>query len=201
MGETMRIRNSMIASSLLLCAVGANSAHAGTTIGARAGVSIAKASLDAQQNFDTANRTGFTGTLFLDSGLGLINLQPEVSYIQKGAKSATTGAKIALNYVEVAALLKVGLPIPVVQPHVFAGIGADINTDTSINFGNSTLTTKNMDWTVPLGVDVKLAFGKLGVYADARYAVGLANINQGTDVVKDLKNRAWILSAGVGCEF
>ena len=197
----MRVRMSLIASSLLLCTVAVNSAHAAATIGARAGVSIAKASLDAQQNFDTANRTGFTGTIFLDLGLGVINLQPEISYIQKGAKDATTGAKIKLDYVETAALLKVGLPLPVIQPHVFAGIGADFNTDTSITFANSTLTTKNVDWTVPLGADVKLAFGKLGVYADARYAVGLTNINEGTAVVKDLKNRAWILSAGVGVAF
>lgn len=197
----MRILTSIIASSLIGCAIVASSAQAGTTLGARLGASIAKASLDAQQSLDPANRTGFTGTLFLDSSFGVVGLQPEVSYIQKGAKNATTGAKIELDYVEVAALLKVGLPLPVVQPHVFAGIGADFNTDTSIIFENSTLTTKNVDWTVPLGVDVRLGFGKLGVYADARYAVGLTEVNEGTAVVQNLKNRAWILSAGVGVEF
>jgi Outer membrane protein beta-barrel domain len=197
----MRIRMPVIATSLFLGAAVASSAHAVTTIGARAGVSIASVSLDAQQTFDAANRTGFTGTLFLDSGLGFINLQPEVSYIQKGAKSVTTDATIALDYIEVAALLKIGLPIPAIQPHVFVGIGADISTDTSIDVNNSTLTINNLDWTVPLGVDIRLAFGRLGVYADARYAVGLANINEGTAIFANLKNRAWILSAGVGCEF
>lgn len=201
MGGPLKILGSIIASSLLSCAVLASSAQAGTTLGARIGASIATASLDAQANFDPENRTGFTGTIFLDSGLGFFNLQPEVSYIQKGAKNATTGVEIALDYIEVAALLKVGLPIPVIQPHVFAGIGADFNTDTSITYENATLTTKNVDWTVPLGADIRLTFGKLGVYADARYAVGLTDISEGTAIFTDLKNRAWILSAGVGFEF
>ena len=200
-GASLRMLGSIIASSLLSCVVLANASQAGTTIGARIGASIATASLDAQENFDPENRTGFTGTIFLDSGLGYINVQPEVSYIQKGAKNATTDVEIALDYVEVAVLLKLGLPIPTVQPHVFAGIGADFNMDTSITYENATLTTKNVDWTVPIGADIRLAFGKLGVYADARYAVGLTDISEGTAIFTDLKNRAWILSAGVGWMF
>ena len=197
----MRIRMSILAGSLILGAVGANSALAAATLGARLGVSIAKASLDVQQSFETANRTGFTGTVFLDTGTGVLSLQPEVSYIQKGAKNATTGAVIKLDYVELAALLKAGLPLPAIQPHVFAGIGADFSTDNNVTVGNIDFSTKKADWTVPIGVDVKVAVGSLAICADARYAIGLTDISKGSANVRNLKTRAWIVSAGVGMSF
>ena len=197
----MRIRISILASSFISCALAATAAHAAATLGARIGVSIAKASLDIQQNFDPANRTGFAGTVFLDAGMGVLNLQPEVSFIQKGAKDAITGDAIKLDYVELAALLKAGLPLVVVQPHVFAGVAADFSTKTSVNFSNIDLSTKNADWTIPIGVDIKVPFGKLALYGDARYAIGLTDVSKGAANVTDLKNRAWILSAGIGTSF
>ncbi len=198
----MRHRISILACSLALCAVFANSAQAVGTLGARFGASIAKASLDnVQQNFDSANRTGFAGTVFLDLGLGLFSLQPEASYIQKGAKDATTGTVIKLDYIELAALIKAGLPLPTIQPHVFVGLGADYATKNDFTVSNIDFSTKNADWTVPIGVDLKLALGKMALYADARYAIGLTDVSKGTGNVTNLKNRAWILSAGIGTSF
>jgi hypothetical protein len=197
----VRTRKSILASSFILIAVAAVSAQAGVTLGARAGVSIAKASLDVQQNFDSANRTGFAGTVFLDTGMGILNIQPEISFIQKGAKDAISGDAIKLDYVEAAALLKAGLPLVVVQPHVFAGIAAGFATKDNFRVGNVDFSTKTADWTIPIGVDVRVPLGSLALYGDARYAIGLTDVSKGTTNVKDLKNRAWILSAGIGTSF
>jgi hypothetical protein len=201
LGGTMRVRKSILASSLVLCAIVASSAQAVGTLGARLGVSISKASLDVKQNFDSANRTGFAGTVFLDLGLGVLDLQPEASYIQKGAKDATTGDVIKLDYVELAALIKAGLPLPTIQPHVFVGLAADYATKNDFTVSNIDFSTKNADWTVPIGVDLKLALGKLALYGDARYAIGLTDVSKGSANVTNLKNRAWILSAGIGTSF
>lgn len=155
----------------------------------------------ASTTLDPDNRTGFTGTVFLTTGGGLFDLQPEISYIQKGAKSATTGETIALDYVELAALFKIGLPLPAIQPHVFAGIGADYSVHDNTSVNNIDFSTKNADWTIPIGADVRFDFGTLALYGDARYAIGLTDITEGASNFQNLKNRAWILSAGAGLSF
>jgi hypothetical protein len=197
----MRTRMSILVAFLTLCLAFTGSARAAATFGARFGESIAKASLDAQQNFDRANRTGFTATVFLDTGLGLFDLQPEVSYVQKGVKDAITGEEIKLDYVELAALIKTGLPLPLIQPHLFTGLAADYSTRKHAGFGTFDFSTKGADWTVPIGADLRIALGKYAIYGDARYDIGLTDVAQGSANVKNLKNRAWILSAGVGETF
>lgn len=196
----MRNRLRLLAYGIAFVAFTAGPASA-TTLGVRAGVSIAKASLDIQQNLNSDNRTGFAGTVFLDGGGGLLGLQPEVSYLQKGVKDGTTGEVVELDYVELAALVKAGLPLGLIQPHVFVGIGADYSTNSTTKLQNIDFSVRNADWSLPIGADVRIPLGKYALYGDARYAIGLTDINKGSANVQNLKNRAWILSAGIGCSF
>jgi hypothetical protein len=184
---------------LLLLAPAAAQA-AGAVLGARAGVSVASASLDVNETFSSDNRTGFAGTIFLDLGSALLNLQPEASYVQKGIQDGNTGETLELDYFELAGLLKVGLPIPVVQPHLFGGIGADFRVQDNIP-ADVTFSAKNADWNLIFGADVKFGLGKVILYGDGRYALGLTDVTEASDVVQDMKNRAWIFSAGVGLPF
>jgi hypothetical protein len=197
----MRLSKLQFASLAVLCLVlpGAASA-AGGVLGARGGVSVASASLDVNQTFSSENRTGFAGTIFLDLGAALLNLQPEASYIQKGIKDGNSGQTLELDYFELAALLKAGLPIPVVQPHVFGGIGADFRVQDNVP-SDITFSAKNADWNLIFGADVKFALGKIILYGDGRYAMGLTDVTEASDVVTDMKNRAWIFSAGIGLPF
>ncbi len=197
----MRISKLQCTSFLVLCLSAPAMAHAaGTVLGARLGVSVAKASLDVSETFSSENRTGFAGTVFLDLGAALLNFQPEASYIQKGLKDGNTGQTIKLDYFELALLAKAGLPIPVVTPHVFAGVAADFNVQENVP-ADLTFSVKNADWNLLFGADVKFALGKFVLYGDGRYALGLTDVAEGTSVVSDLKNRAWILSAGLGLPF
>ena len=197
----MRLSKLQFASLVVLCLVLPGAANAaGAVLGARAGVSVAKASLDASQTFASENRTGFAGTIFLDLGGALLNIQPEVSYIQKGLKDGNSGETLELDYFEAAALLKAGLPLPVLQPHVFGGIAADFRVQDNIP-ADIQFSAKNADWNLLFGADVKFARKKFVLYADGRYAMGLTDVTQTSDVVHDLKNRAWILSAGIGMPF
>ncbi len=126
-------------------------------------------------------------------GAGVLSLQPEVSYLQKGVDA------LEIDYVEAAALLKVGVPIiPNVIPHAFAGIGADYQVDE-----NTTLpvSTDELDWNALFGADVFIAAGGLALIADIRYAVGLKDIHDTGDAIGDFKNRAWLVSAGLGFVF
>lgn len=185
---------------MLAMVLAAPAAHALATIGARVGVCVASASLDVEQTFDEENRTGFAGTIFLNSGAaGLLDLQAEASYIQKGLEDGVTGLKIELDYVELALLAKAGLPIPAITPHVFGGVGYDIVVDEQIS--GDLFEASNSDWSLIFGADISFKFGSNSLWVDGRYSMGLTEVNEASDVVSDVKNQAWIFSAGLGHSF
>jgi len=177
----------------------ASAAHAAGVIGVRGGVTVASASLDISQTLDKENQTGFAGSAFATLGAGVAVIQPEISYVEKGVKDSATNNGIELNYLELAALVKTGLPVPVVKPHVFGGIAADIEVDKNVS--GIQLDTKSPDWNLIFGADVQFDLSSIMLLADGRYALGLTDVSKGSDVVSDLKNRAWIFSAGVGFHF
>lgn len=196
----MRISKLQCASVLALTILLPAAARAGSVLGVRGGVSVAEASLDVSETLSSDNRTGFAGTIFLDLGSALLNLQAEASYVEKGLENAETGEELELNYFELAGLLKFGLPIPVVQPHVFGGVGADFRVEDNVP-ADVAFSAKNTDWNLIFGADVKFVLGKIILYGDGRYAMGLTDVTEASDIVQDMKNRAWIFSAGVGMPF
>lgn len=174
----------------------ASVANAAILAGGRFGVSVASISGDVNSTFDKANRTGFAGTGFAQIGVAGLAIQPEISYLQKGVKDNTTGDKLDINYLEVAALAKYGFPLVAVEPHVFAGVGADfeVNKKTPTSFD-----TENMDWNAIFGADVMVNLGGLALVGDGRFALGLKDVSTASG--SNLKNRAWLFSAGIAKSF
>jgi hypothetical protein len=174
------------------------------TLGIRGGVSVASADIeDIDGTFDQDNRTGFAGTLFFNAGKGIFSLQPEVSYIQKGAAESGESNQTELTYLEAALLLKAGLPLGIARAGIFGGIGADFEMDCKVVEGSQSescsdlgLDTKSPDWNALFGIDLAVYLGGISLWGDGRYAVGLSDIADIEDV--SYKNRAWIFSAGVG---
>jgi len=170
--------------------------------GAKAGVSVSSASIDdIGGTLDKSNQTGFAGGLFFHNYWGIIGGQLEASYIQKGTKvsegSLEESSKI--SYIELAALLKAGLPLGIVRPGLFGGVGFDIKTscsgpaDVEDVFCDS---IKSTDWVGILGGDVIVYLGSFSVFGDARYNIGLGDISEWEDL--SYKNQGWTFQAGVG---
>jgi len=193
----------LLALTLSLVYVGTAQAQAmfDRSWGAKAGVSVADADVsDIEGTFSSSNKTGFAGGLFFHNYWGILGGQLEASYIQKGTKEATTGSVIdevetKLDYLELAALLKAGLPLGIVRPGVFGGIGFDIKLSCSVA-GVDCDNVKSTDWVGILGGDVGVYFGSFAIWGDARYNIGLSDISEISDL--EYKNQGWTFQAGIG---
>lgn len=174
-------------------------AQGGLTLGFRGGVSVASASLDAGQTFDKTNRTGFAGGVFLNYDAGMLGFQVGAEYAQKGVDLdiAGTVTNLSLDYVEIPAVLKLGIPLGIVKPSVFGGVGLGLNAACDNSGADCADQVKSTDFSGIAGADVALYLGGISLWADARYHFGLDNISQSA-VLGDLKNRNWTLQAGIG---
>ncbi len=170
--------------------------------GAKAGVSVATADVsDIDGTFSASNQTGFAGGLFIHNYWGLFGGQLEASYIQKGAKGGGAGDSddvTKIDYIELAALLKLGLPLGIVRPGLFGGVGFDIKVSCDVNGFDCSDEFNSTDWVGIIGGDVGVYFGSFMVFGDARYNIGLSDISEISDL--EYKNQGWTFQAGIGFE-
>lgn len=184
----------------VLLVLGAAPAQAQTTLGIRGGVSVSSAEFSTE-TFDESNRTGFDGGVFVDFGAGsILGLQIAAQYAQRGAELDLQGAAedLSLNYLEIPAVLKVGLPLGIVKPSLLGGVALGFNTrcefDGSGDCGDEITST---NFAGVLGADVAFFLGGLSLWVDGRFNFGLSDVADALDV-DELKTRAWTLQAGIG---
>jgi len=175
-------------------------AQKGLELGFRGGVSVASASVDIDQTFDKSNRTGFAGGLFLNYDASLLGFQIGAQYAQKGVDLELDNVvnEFSLSYLEIPAVVKLGIPLGVIKPSVFGGAGLGFNTGCDNQGDDCGDTFKSIDWTGIAGADVAVYLGSISLWVDGRYHFGLSNISDTSDVVGDLKNRNWTFQGGIG---
>ncbi|MEJ2541325.1 MAG: porin family protein [Gemmatimonadota bacterium] len=191
----------LLVASLAALASSAPALEAQTILGVRGGVSVSSASFDVSETLDDSNRTGFVGGVFLDWGQStLFGFQVAAQYAQKGAE--IDNVDLDLAYLEIPAVVKVGLPLGIVKPSVFGGVALGFNTscdDPDQVFGADFCDdVSSTEWAGVFGADAAFYLGSLSLWIDARYNVGLNDISSDLEFVDDLKNRAWNISGGVG---
>lgn len=176
------------------------SAQKGLELGARAGVSVAGASLDVSETLDKSNRTGVAAGLFLNYDHGLLGFQVAGQYSQKGVELDFGDNVIdyKFGYFEIPAVLKLGVPLGIIKPSVFGGAGVGFSTNCDVDGQDCGDLFKSTDTFGIAGADVAIYLGSISLWADGRYHFGLTDISKTSDVVGDLKNRNWTLQAGLG---
>ena len=171
------------------------SASAQTSIGLKGGLSFATLS---NKHPDWKSRTGFAAGIAFDMRAGPIGLQPELLYVQKGVTSDGTPTSDAprLDYAEIPVLIKVTIPIPGVQPFVYAGpsIGFRLNCKVAEVTCPSGLV-KSTDFGAALGGGIRLG-GNKGLTLEGRYTWGLKDIHDVKAGV-ETRTRTFLLLAGV----
>ena len=140
-----------------------------TSLGIKGGLTYATLS-NKSPDFD--NRTGFAAGIAIDMRSGLIGIQPEVLYVQKGVTASGTpsGTSPKLDYVEVPVLLKLTLGTPGLQPMVYAGPSAGFRLSCKVLEANcASGTVKSTDWSAVLGGGVRIG-GNKGLSLEGRYS-------------------------------
>jgi len=174
-------------------------AQQGWELGVRGGVSVSSVSGDLSETFGEDNRTGFAGGVFLNNDMGILGLQFGAQYTQKGSKLDIGNAveEFSLNYFEIPAVLKAGIPLGIFKPSVFAGAGLGFNTGCDSDGEDCGDNVKSTEWFGIAGADVAIYLGSISLWVDGRYNFGFSDINDISDITGDLKNRNWTFQGGV----
>lgn len=193
----------------LLLLLLSSAAQAQVSVGVRGGLSYSEL-VGAEINTDS--KTGFMAGAYVGIQIsGAWVVQPEVSYIQKGAKvqgsDIITGEPLSvttdIDYVEL--LLPVGIILAVesesVQPRLYAGpalglaLSCEVKPDTEEPPSDCKDSIKSSDFGLVFGIGIELGSGPGAFLADLRYDYGIADINDTEDNITN-KNRSIQLLIG-----
>lgn len=156
--------------------------------------------IDTKSNIDL--QLGIALDLGITPGF---SIQPEVTYLGRSYKAEIVGLEVkqSFAYVDVGALAKLrfGVEDPI---GAYIGAGPFLNyalsgktkagnTEEKIVFGDTEV--KRTDLSVAGALGLTLNFGSIGFYADARYILGLGDIDQ--DDNSEVKNRTIGITAGI----
>jgi hypothetical protein len=183
-------------------------ARADVQFGIKAGGNMAKPTgLDAQDPLATLkNKVGFNGGVFLALNFGrVVTIQWEALYTMKGATYVALDDsytdKLYADYIEVPLLLKLRIPLPVIQPFVFAGptVGFKLQEKLESNGEEVPLTEnllKNNDYGAIFGAGLNLGRNFM---VDVRYSLGLQKVISTVEgeLQPDFKNGVWSASLGI----
>ena len=203
---------------LALCLLSVADASAQVTLGLKAGINRSDLSIhDADgENVDVKSKTGFVGGAYLQFGLGdVFAVQPEVLYSAQGAKQPVGDATLSLDltYLSVPLLFMARIPAgdspiwpilyvgPVVSFEMDCKLKGEVDgSTTSVDCDGGdepTNRTSGTDVGMTFGGGFDFFFGSIRTQLDARYTIGLNNIDD-TDSGSSVKNRGWSFTFGMG---
>jgi hypothetical protein len=189
---------------------------AGVKFGVKGGLTLAniKSVPETFEGYKWENKMGLVGGVFAELGLAKgFSLQPEVLYVQKGAKFSfsegeiTGTAKFNVDYVEIPLLLKYNLiSSGLTIPSVYAGPYFGFNTRARLVFEMEGYPSeylelkdeiKNTEFGLALGLGVAQKMGLMKLTLDARYDLGLTNIAEEAEGPESIKTRTWLFMVGL----
>ena len=169
---------------IVLLAYHANS-YAFLRLGIKAGVNFAKVSVSKTDNVSYQQLPGFSAGAQADIAfLPTMSVRTDVLYVQKGTKftALNQSGKIKLDEFVVAPFLVMRFPLAKVIPFLQAGPEIGLNTlakeESGGNSANVGPSFKKSDFSLNLGAGIILPFGANDLTLDARYNLGIANINK-----------------------
>jgi hypothetical protein len=188
------------------------------TLGLKGGLNLSDLSVDdpANPDLDFDNQIDFLAGAFAQFGIGRnFAVQPEVLYSQRGAKSRgiDPAIKLNLNYIEIPLLLMARLASreSPIYPTLYAGPSVAFPTrcrvteegggsfDCDDPGADGAIQPTKTDFGLVFGGGFEIIYSRLTVQLDARYNLGLTNLNDSADAQQvSVKNRTWSFMLGFG---
>lgn len=169
---------------LLVCHT---NSYAFLRLGIKAGVNLAKVSVSNANNVSYQVLPGFSAGAQADIALiPTMSVRTDVLYVQKGTKftALNQDGKLKLDEFVVAPFLVMRFPLAKVTPFLQAGPEVGLNTlakqEVAGTSGNVGPYYKKSDFSINLGGGVILPLGANDLTLDARYNLGLVDINKVT---------------------
>lgn len=197
---------------LAFCTVRPSSAQ--VHVGVLGGLNLATISMEPDPGADFSGRTvfGFGGVLGVGLGENTV-LYVEPMYLQKGGVRTAqvdddeikTDNEIKLAYLDVPFMLRFALGSGNIQPFVMVGptigfkLSAKVEKKAGSNPGEKDMKNdiKSIDLGFGFGAGVSLPIGKSSVFFEARYALGLSDINDVSEAnTPDVKTRGFQIFTG-----
>lgn len=159
--------------------------------------------------------TKYGAGIFLEYAMDPVAIQFEVLFNQKGPKWDETGAsmptrKIVLSYIDIVVPIKYVIPVGQgIRPSVFIGPSAGIlvaairheeGNGREVNIDVKEFVA-GADFGIIGGAGVSIDIGFGAVYFDARYCIGLSNINKSSNSNTTVKNTNQVISLNAGYAF
>lgn len=219
----MKLFNSLALSGVLFAAAttSAFAAAGDLRAGLQGGVNLANAKIETETRVGTGTATAADVTTNTRTGIAVglygeylfhefLGIRPELTYLQKGAKTGTGAAEVttALDYLEIPVLLEAKFDQGEFRPFLFAGpaLGIKLSASTKPTGGTSSTLNdiKSIDFGLDFGGGLEYAVNKQwGVQFNVRYGLGLTDVSDvsvtaGTTTVEtNIKNRGVQFMAGV----
>ena len=191
------------------------------TVGVKGGLNSSSLSVSSQEDPDLGfeSQTDFRIGAFVQFALGSkLAIQPEVHYSREGARSRGTEPAVTLNldYFEIPLLIMARLssrespmyPILYAGPSVAfetrCGVsgeqgGASVSFDCDDPEFDGALQTKSTDFRLVFGGGFEILLNRLTIQLDARYRLGLTNLNAAEDATDvSVKSAGWSFMLGLG---
>ena len=196
-------------------------------LGLQAGANFADVRLDPEMDFETGTRTGFMfgGILFIKIP-GVLGLQFEPAYVQKGASLDQTATELGntikveatlnADYLDIPVLLKASFGGGPVQPYLLAGAsvafllgdakleidkftvnGEDVTSQIPSDEREEKVEVKSTDFILNFGGGVIISAGPVNIFIEGQYNLGLTDVNDEPDDITEIKTTGIQIKAGV----
>ena len=171
------------------------------SFGVTGGVNFA--SLEDATSADLDNSTGYHAGVFLDLGIGPLNVRPAVLYVWAGSFQDNgliplLSDEPSLSFIAVPVDFKFSLATPLVKPYALVGPEFRFTTGDFAEFENVKNTTVAIN--AGIGAELGAIIGP-SAFLELRYGFdvsGLADENFGTTSDESLKVNLFMLRVGVG---
>jgi hypothetical protein len=176
---------------------------------------------------ETSMKTGFLfGGVVFYSFSPILGLQLEPAYIQKGAKvdesyteegiTFKTEGTLTADYIDVPLLLKASFGEGSVKPYLMAGAsvafqlgdveieldkatlnGEDVTNQIPSDLKKQKVESKSPDFLLNFGGGVLFPLGKVNIFIEGQYNLGLVDLNDEPDDDMEIKSKGIQVKAGV----